>query len=102
MEGAKVRFPEFSMLGAFVQVELLGQCPPIEKMDATLSTLKACVYAVYQDHFPPATPICCHFVKSEWPQAFGVVNEQYRENKQFDRYGEFEDLVSRSKLHKKD
>lgn len=28
-----------------MQVELLGQCPPIEKMDATLSTLKACVYA---------------------------------------------------------
>jgi hypothetical protein len=25
-----------------VQVELWGQCPPIEKMDATLSTLKAC------------------------------------------------------------
>lgn len=24
------------------QVELYGQCPPIEKMDATLSTLKAC------------------------------------------------------------
>lgn len=24
------------------QIELLGQCPPIEKMDATLSTLKAC------------------------------------------------------------
>lgn len=26
-----------------LQVELMGQCPPIEKMDATLSTLKACV-----------------------------------------------------------
>jgi dynein light chain 1 len=25
-----------------LQVELYGQCPPIEKMDATLSTLKAC------------------------------------------------------------
>lgn len=24
------------------QIELYGQCPPIEKMDATLSTLKAC------------------------------------------------------------
>lgn len=24
------------------QVELNGMCPPIEKMDATLSTLKAC------------------------------------------------------------
>jgi hypothetical protein len=27
----------------WMQVELMGQCPPIEKMDATLSTLKACV-----------------------------------------------------------
>lgn len=26
------------------KVELFGQCPPIEKMDATLSTLKACVH----------------------------------------------------------
>lgn len=25
-----------------LQIELYGQCPPIEKMDATLSTLKAC------------------------------------------------------------
>jgi hypothetical protein len=28
--------------GFFFQVELYGQCPPIEKMDATLSTLKGC------------------------------------------------------------
>lgn len=28
-----------------VQIELYGQCPPIEKMDATLSTLKACKWA---------------------------------------------------------
>lgn len=29
-----------------MQVELYGQCPPIEKMDATLSTLKACKCAL--------------------------------------------------------
>jgi hypothetical protein len=27
------------------QIDLHGQCPPIEKMDATLSTLKACKWA---------------------------------------------------------
>jgi hypothetical protein len=30
------------MLGLAWQVELFGICPPIDKMDATLSTLKAC------------------------------------------------------------
>jgi hypothetical protein len=28
------------------QIDLFGQCPPIEKMDAALSTLKACKCAL--------------------------------------------------------
>jgi hypothetical protein len=32
------------LMDVYQQIELWGQCPPIEKMDATLSTLKACKY----------------------------------------------------------
>ena len=65
-------------MGTMMQVELLGQCPPIEKMDATLSTLKACqcvpswwyhshlISARTQPHAEQRPRVCCWCRRIAW------------------------------------